>query len=80
MELELPSDIAEALRSLTAEDRRVVFLRFGFDRGVPRTLAETAALVGCSRDQARRAELNAMEGLKSRTCLRSALAEALQIG
>ena len=60
----LPSQVRELLRSLNERERRVVYLRYGLDRGRPRTLDEVAAVFRLSREQIRQIERRALTRLR----------------
>jgi DNA-directed RNA polymerase sigma subunit (sigma70/sigma32) len=60
----LDPEIATLLALLDEPERNLLTLRFGFDRGEPRTLEELGALLGLSRAEARAAEEKAMAKLK----------------
>jgi RNA polymerase sigma factor (sigma-70 family) len=57
--------LEQALAALPVRDRRVLVLRFGLDRGTPRTLEEVGAVLGCSRERARQIECHALAVLRS---------------
>jgi RNA polymerase primary sigma factor len=57
-------DLEPLLAKLGADDRRLLTLRFGLDRGEPRTLEEVGEELGLSRDEVRAREDKAMEKLK----------------
>ncbi|MGH9269320.1 MAG: sigma-70 family RNA polymerase sigma factor [Acidimicrobiales bacterium] len=61
----LPAQVAELLARLSAEEQQVLCLRYGLDRGYPRTLAEVADSFGVSRERIRHVESKAI--LKLRT-------------
>ena len=60
----LPSQINRLLDALTEREKRVVFLRYGLDRGKPRTLDEVGALFRLSREQIRQIERRALLKLR----------------
>ncbi|MGH9223866.1 MAG: sigma-70 family RNA polymerase sigma factor [Acidimicrobiales bacterium] len=60
----LPSQVRELLKSLSERERRVVYLRYGLDRGRPRTLDEVAAVFRLSREQIRQIERRALTRLR----------------
>ncbi len=60
----LPSQIHRILDVLTERETRVVFLRYGLDRGKPRTLDEVGALFRLSREQIRQIERRALLKLR----------------
>jgi RNA polymerase primary sigma factor len=64
---ELPADVARLLGVLTEREREVLCLRYGFDRGHPRTLAEVAALFRLTSERIRQIERRAIERLRKRT-------------
>jgi RNA polymerase sigma factor (sigma-70 family) len=60
----LAGEVAEFLAPLTAREREVVTLRFGLDRGEPRTLGEVGAHFELSRERIRQIEAKAMAKLR----------------
>jgi len=61
----LRHDIHIAIDSLGSDDERDVLLnRFGLEDGSPRTLEETAHVMGISRDKVRRLEVRALNKLR----------------
>jgi len=60
---ELRAQIHCALGSLPPRDARAVRLRFGFDDGVERTLAEVGAELGVSRERVRQILQGALNGM-----------------
>ncbi|MEA2686779.1 MAG: polymerase primary sigma factor [Actinomycetota bacterium] len=60
----LDPEIARLLAILDEPDRNLLTLRFGLDRGEPRTLEELGALLGLTRAEVRAAEGKAMEKLQ----------------
>jgi RNA polymerase sigma factor (sigma-70 family) len=60
----LGGQIDEILRCLPEHDRWVLSLRYGLDRGEPRTLGEVGALLGLTADRARHDEHDAMTRLR----------------
>jgi RNA polymerase primary sigma factor len=63
----LPVHVAKLLGTLTPEERQVVCLRYGFDRGQTRTLAEVGRTCGVSAEGARQIERRALAKLKLRS-------------
>ena len=63
----LPLHVARLLNTLGEEERKVVSLRYGFDRGQPRTLAEVGRLCGLSAEGVRQVERRALAKLRLRT-------------
>ena len=60
-----PEEIRKLLGGLTDLERRAVILRFGFDRGDPRTLVEVGEALGLSRQEVRVIEAGAFARLKA---------------
>lgn len=60
----LPDQINRLLNVLTEREKRVVFLRYGLDRGKARTLDEVGALFRLSREQIRQIERRALLKLR----------------
>ena len=63
----LPVHVAQLLSTLREDERKVVSLRYGFDRGQPRTLAEVGRLCGLSTEGVRQVERRALAKLRLRT-------------
>ncbi len=63
----LPAQVRSLLEVLTERERRVVYLRYGLDRGRPRTLDEVGELFGLSREQIRQIERRALTRLRERS-------------
>ena len=63
----LPGHVARLLGTLSEDERRVVSLRYGFDRGQPRTLAEVGRLCDLSAEGVRQVERRALAKLRLRT-------------
>ncbi len=63
----LPAHVARLLGTLAEDERKVVSLRYGFDRGQPRTLAEVGELCGLSSEGVRQVERRALAKLRLRT-------------
>jgi RNA polymerase sigma factor (sigma-70 family) len=63
----LPAHVARLLNTLGEDERRVVSLRYGFDRGQPRTLAEVGRICGLSAEGVRQVERRALARLRLRT-------------
>jgi RNA polymerase sigma factor (sigma-70 family) len=63
----LPAHIARLLNTLGDDERKVVSLRYGFDRGQPRTLAEVGRLCNLSAEGVRQVERRALARLRLRT-------------
>ena len=63
----LPAHVAKLLNTLGEDERRVVSLRYGFDRGQPRTLADVGRLCGLSAEGVRQIERRALARLRLRT-------------
>ncbi len=60
----MPAAIERVLAPLTERERKIVTLRFGLDRGEPRTLEEVAAHFGLTRERIRQIEVHAMARLR----------------
>ena len=56
--------LLQALHALPERERRVLVLRFGLDRGTPRTLEEVGTVMGFSRERARQVERDALAALR----------------
>jgi RNA polymerase primary sigma factor len=67
----LPGHVARLLNTLSEDERRVVSLRYGFDRGQPRTLAEVGRFCGLSAEGVRQVERRALAKLRLRTSSRA---------
>ena len=63
----LPKDVATLLGSLDERERRIISLRFGFDRGEPRTLEEVGEHFNLGRERIRQIEAQAMSKLRRPT-------------
>ena len=63
----LPAHVARLLGTLGDDERKVVSLRYGFDRGQPRTLAEVGGICGLSAEGVRQVERRALAKLRLRT-------------
>jgi len=63
----LPGDVAKLLTVLTAREREILCLRYGLDRGNPRTLEEVARLFRLTAERIRQIERRALEKLRRRT-------------
>ena len=63
----LPAHVARLLNTLGEDERKVVSLRYGFDRGQPRTLAEVGRLCNLSAEGVRQVERRALARLRLRT-------------
>ena len=60
----LPDDIMKLLEPLPERERRIIWLRFGLDRGEPRSLAEVAEHFDVTRERIRQLEVHAMAVLR----------------
>ena len=60
----LPAQVAELLGRLDGREQQVLCLRYGLDRGEPRTLAEVASHFGVSRERIRYIEAKAIAKLR----------------
>jgi RNA polymerase primary sigma factor len=57
--------LEQVLAALPERERQVLVLRFGLDSGSPQTLEEVGAVMGFSRERARRVERGALAALRS---------------
>jgi RNA polymerase sigma factor (sigma-70 family) len=60
----MPAAMERVLAPLNARERKIITLRFGLDRGEPRTLEEVAAHFGLTRERIRQIEVQAMARLR----------------
>jgi RNA polymerase sigma factor (sigma-70 family) len=60
----LPADVAPLLEVLNERERRLITLRFGLDRGDPRTLEEVGETFHVTRERIRQIEARAMSKLQ----------------
>jgi RNA polymerase primary sigma factor len=67
----LPVHVARLLNTLADDERKVVSLRYGFDRGQPRTLAEVGRICGLSAEGVRQVERRALAKLRLRASSRA---------
>jgi len=67
----LPAHVARLLNTLAEDERKVVSLRYGFDRGQPRTLVEVGQACGLSAEGVRQVERRALAKLRVRTSSRA---------
>jgi len=63
----LPAQVAELLSVLDSRERDILCLRYGLDRGRPRTLEEVGDCFGLTREGVRQAELKAIAKLRRRS-------------
>ncbi len=63
----VPADVAKVLVTLNDREREIVRLRFGLDRGEPRTLEEVGLRFGLTRERIRQIEARAMSKLRHPT-------------
>jgi RNA polymerase sigma factor (sigma-70 family) len=71
----LPVAIEQLLSPLDAREREILRLRFGLDRGEPRTLAEVAAHFSVSRERIRQLQAHALTQIREHNPDRSQIAE-----
>lgn len=71
----LKTYLGEALATLKPRQREVIELRYGLDRGTPRTLKEVAAVTGGSIAYARCLEAQALHTLRVRAICRAKLSQ-----
>jgi RNA polymerase sigma factor (sigma-70 family) len=60
----LPDEIAKLMRVLDDRERKILALRFGLDRGEPRTPEEVGQMVNLSRERVRQIEARALSRLR----------------
>jgi RNA polymerase sigma factor (sigma-70 family) len=60
----LPAEIEKLLASLDERERQILVLRFGLDRGEPRTLEEVGLFFNLTRERIRQIEARAMSKLR----------------
>jgi RNA polymerase sigma factor (sigma-70 family) len=60
----LPGHVARVLAGLNDREREIIRLRFGLDRGEPRTLEEVGVHFGLTRERIRQIEAGAMSKLR----------------
>ena len=60
----LPTDVASLLGSINERERQILSLRFGLDRGEPRTLQEVGAHFNLTRERIRQIEAGALAKLR----------------
>jgi RNA polymerase sigma factor (sigma-70 family) len=63
----LPAQVAALLSILEPREREILCLRYGLDRGRPRTLEEVGECFGLTREGVRQAELKAIAKLRRRS-------------
>ncbi len=63
----LPAQVADLLATLDAREREVLCLRYGLDRGRPRTLEEVSQRFGLTREGIRQVEAKAILKLRRRS-------------
>jgi RNA polymerase sigma factor (sigma-70 family) len=61
----LPAEIEKLLAPLDARERQILRLRFGLDRGEPRTLSEVGECFSLTRERIRQIETRAMAKLRA---------------
>ena len=60
----LPAEIEKLLAPLDERERQILALRFGLDRGEPRTLEEVGEYFNLTRERIRQIEARAMSKLR----------------
>jgi RNA polymerase sigma factor (sigma-70 family) len=60
----LPGEVTALLSALNDRERRIISLRFGLDRGEPRTLEEVGAHFNLTRERIRQIEIRAITKLR----------------
>jgi RNA polymerase sigma factor (sigma-70 family) len=60
----LPAQVAQMLSTLEPREQEVLCLRYGLDRGKPRTLEEVGERFGLTREGVRQVELKAISKLR----------------
>ena len=60
----LPAQVADLLKMLEPREREVLLLRYGLDRGKPRTLEEVGERFGLTREGVRQVEVKAIAKLR----------------
>jgi RNA polymerase sigma factor (sigma-70 family) len=65
----LSLEVAKMLTSLDSREREIIRLRFGLDRGEPRTLEEVGACFGVTRERIRQIEIQVIAKLREQTVL-----------
>ena len=68
----LPTHVAQLLSVLEPREQEVLCLRYGLDRGRPRTLEEVGEHFGLTREGVRQVELKAISKLRRSSSARSA--------
>jgi RNA polymerase sigma factor (sigma-70 family) len=68
----LPTHVAQLLSVLEPREQEVLCLRYGLDRGLPRTLEEVGEHFGLTREGVRQVELKAISKLRRSSSARSA--------
>jgi RNA polymerase sigma factor (sigma-70 family) len=64
----LPSEVAKLMEVLDEREREILRLRYGFDRGDPRTLEEVGATLNLTRERIRQIERAALSKLRHPSC------------
>jgi RNA polymerase sigma factor (sigma-70 family) len=65
----LSLEVAKMLTNLDSREREIIRLRFGLDRGEPRTLEEVGACFGVTRERIRQIEIQVIAKLREQTVL-----------
>ena len=70
-------DVATLLGALDERERQIISLRFGFDRGEPRTLEDIGKYFGLTRERIRQIESRAMSKMRRHPAFRTTVSDLL---